>query len=295
MKEKKISIVIASKNAVHDLHGCLKSIEAVDVGCSHEVIVSDNQSTDGTVQMIRKEFPQVLLCTSDRDLSYTATINRGIERAKGRYILLVDSDVVVLRESTQRLLGFMEKNPEAGAAISKMVYPDGSVQLVARRFPRPENALFGRESLLTRVFPGNRSSNQYLMLSELNQPDPFEIDWGSAAFMMVRRETLDAVGGMDEQYLMYWADADWCRRIKGAGWKIYCIPDAAVIHDMRNESTKKKSLFMIKAFHKGVYRYFRKFYSPSPVHPLNFVAVVGLTLRAAMELFRNGLKPSDEN
>ena len=132
------------------------------------------------------------------------------------------------------------------------------------------------------------------MINELNQTEPFEADWTSSACMMIKRDALNDAGHLDEEYLLYWADADWCRRIKNCGWKIYCIPDSAVIHDMRNNGDKKKSYLMIKAFHQGAYRYFRKFLIKSPFNPLNLIAIVGLSGRATLHLLLNYTKSDKE-
>lgn len=133
------------------------------------------------------------------------------------------------------------------------------------------------------------------MIDELNQSEPFEADWVSAACMMLKRDVVEKAGLIDEGYLLYWADTDWCRRIKKCGWKIYCIPNSRVIHDMRNNSDKKKSYFMIKAFHHGAYRYYRKFHIRSPLNLLNFIAIVGLSGRAVLHLLLNSVKSDQKD
>ena len=290
MNNIKISIIIASRNAREDLKKCLSSIYDNCRKEAIEVIVSDNNSNDGSIEMLAKYFQQVKVCSSKHDISYPLTINRGIEASIGQYLLFLDSDVIIKKDTVPELAHFLDVHPEVGVAVSKMFYPDGTVQLMARRFPGPLNSLFGRQSLLTRLLPHNKISKRYLMVDELKKSEPFEVDWASLASMMIRRKVFDKVGLMDEGFLMYWMDADLCRRIRNDAWRIFCLPKAAVIHDMRNDPDKKKSYFMIKAFHQGVYRYFKKYYTKSSLHPLNLVVFVCLCTRAALQLFLNMMK-----
>jgi GT2 family glycosyltransferase len=294
MNSRRVSILIASRNAREDLKKCLNSIYDNYKEDDVEVIVSDNNSTDGTIDMLTEFFPAVRICRSEEPGSFASAINRGISASTGKFILCLDSDAVIQEKTIPELVNFLCAHPEAGVAVSKMYYPDGTVQLMARKFPGPLNSFFGRESLLTRVFPQNRISKRYLMVDELSSSEPFEADWVSAACMMIKRDVLDEAGFVDEGYPLYWADADWCRRIKDCGWKIYCVPDSRVIHDMRNNPDKKKSFFIIKAFHLGAYRYFRKFHVRSNLNPLNLIAITGLSGRAALHLLLNLFKSEDQ-
>jgi len=293
-KTKRISIVIATRNAKEDLRKCLDSIRKVGCAESLEVIVSDNHSQDGTGEMLKTTFPWVRHIYAVGDIRYSSAVNRGLRAASGDYILLLDSDVVLNQETLSVLVSFLEGTPRAGVAVAKMYYPDGTVQMMARKFPGIRNALFGRESILTRLFPRNPVSERYLMVDKLTKKEePFEADWASAACMMVRREVIDSAGCMDEGYMMYWADTDWCKRIGEKGWKIFVVPHASVIHDMRNNANNKKSMFMILAFHQGAYRFFRKHYTQSGFHPLNILAFSGLCGRAGLQLILNTMKRSE--
>ncbi len=286
-----VSIIIPSRNVKEDLKNCLTCIFDNYDKDEYEVIVSDSNSKDGTVKMIAEHYPRVKVQTSPEVGSYASSINRGIEAATGQYLLFLDSDAFVQKQTISGLLDFLKSHPEVGAVVCKTLYPDGSLQLMLRRFPTPLNSLFGGKTFLTRLFPGNKISRNYTMINEMEKTEPFEIDWASSACMMIRREILDNVGLMDEGYLMYWADADYCRRIKDNGWKIYYLPEISVVHFLRNTPDKRKSYFAIKAFHQGVYRYFRKHCTKSPFHPLNLVAFIGLSARAALQLLLNFLKP----
>jgi GT2 family glycosyltransferase len=198
--------------------------------------------------------------------------------------------VIVNERVVPELASFLESNPDVGSVVCKTLYPDGSLQWMVKRFPTPLHSFFGRETFLTRLFPNNKISREYLMLDKLQQAEPFEIDSASSACMMVRREVLNTTGLFDEGYPFYWADIDYCRRIRDCGWNICFVPGVSVIHDMRNNAGKKKSPFAIKAFHRGVYRYFWKHCTKSRYHPLNLFALVGLSARAGLQLLLNSFK-----
>ena len=285
-----ISIVIASRNTVDHLRKCLESIEKVYGNQKPEVIIADNDSSDGSVEMARENFTWAIVDESKETGCYASAVNRGARAASKEYILLLDSDAILLENTIPALVDFLSNNPKVGAAASKMFYPDGTLQLTTRKFPTPLNMLFGRETLLTRLFPKNRITRSYLMLDELNESKPFKIDWSSSACIMLRREVFNKADYWDEDFLLYWADADFCHRVTDAGYEIYCVPESQLIHDMRNDQGRKKSYFMIKAFHQGIFRYYRKHCTKSKFHPMNAVAFIGLSLRAGIHLLINSFR-----
>jgi len=290
MKDHKVSIIVPSRNTREDLNKCLRSVFEHYSDERVEVIVSDNNSSDGTIEMLRTDFAQVKLSRSEERGSYASAVNRGVRSATGEFLLFLDSDVIIQADTIPQLVDLLLTRREVGASVSKMFYPDGTVQLMARKFPTVLNSLFGRESILTKLFPGNRISRRYLMLDELSQNEPFGVDWASSACMMIKKSVIEKVGYFDEGFPFYWADADFCRRVKDSGFEICCVPKAGVIHDMRNEEGKKKSSYMIKTFHFGAYRYFRKYYVKSWLNPLNLLAIVGLSGRAALQILLNSVK-----
>jgi hypothetical protein len=163
------------------------------------------------------------------------------------------------------------------------VNPDGSPQHTARRFPNAANALFGRGSILTKLLPHNPISKRYLMSDSELLDEPYEVDTLSAACFMVRRTTTEEVGGLDENFFVYWCDTDWCYRIKQGGWKIFSLPTVEIIHN-ENSRTRHRKGRRVKGvvdFHRGVYRFYRKHYVRSAWSPMNLVAIVGLSVRAA--------------
>ena len=294
MANSKISIIIPSRNVRDDMKKCLNALVETCQRDGLEVIVTDSNSTDGTVEMLAEDFPWVIVNRCKEVGSYASSINRGLKEASGDYILFLDSDVIINEHVIPGLVDFMESNPDVGATVSKLCYPDGSLQMSTRKFPTPVSFAFGRETFLTRFFPNNPITKDYLMLDKLAQNEPYEIDWAASACMMVRREVVKTGCFFDEGYPFYWADADYCHYLHDKGWKIYCVADLSVIHDMRNDDSKKRSTFAIKAFHKGIYRYFKKHHTKSKLNPLNLIAFLVLGLRASILLLLNSFKPDGE-
>jgi hypothetical protein len=167
------------------------------------------------------------------------------------------------------------------------------VQQSARRFPRPINGLFGRQSLLTRLFPGNLMSRRYLLTDRMSADEPYEVEQISGACMLFRRDLIDHVGPWDEGYFAYWVDSDWCFRIQKHGWKVYCVPQALIIHHEQNHRGRKKSPRRIWMFHYGAYRFYTKNMTWGPLDPRAVFAVVALSLHGLFQLVQNLLLPTE--
>lgn len=287
-----LSVVIVNYNGGRLVLDCLDSLRAHPPRASFEIVVIDNASIDDSASRIAERFPEVRLIRLERNRGLTGGFNHGVTQSVGRYILSLDNDTVVLPDSLQPMVDLLERDPGCGACGSALVYPDGTPQQTARRFPHPLNGLFGRRSLLTKLFPGNPVSRRYLMTEDGPRDRPFEVDWLSTACMTVRREVIDKVGAYDESFFVYWSDTDWCRRIKGAGWSIVSIPDARVIHNenIKARHRQGRRIRSVLDFHRGAYRYFRKHDIRSPFSPLNLAAILGLSLRAALLLAADELR-----
>jgi len=214
------------------------------------------------------------------NLGFARANNRALAVARGRHVLLLNSDAEVLPGALDSLVTFLDANPRVGVAAPRLLNSDLSDQGTARAFPTPAAAVFGRKSWLTRSFPHNRWSTRYLTGRTCTDQKPFRVDWVSGACMMVRREAIDRVGSLDEGFFMYWEDADWCRRINAAGYDVMCLPAARVIHH-EGGSSRGQPARLVWAFHRSVYHYYAKHDAPQPWNPLRALAVAGLTGRAA--------------
>lgn len=284
---KMLSVIIVNYNTENLLHQCLSSVYGRNHQFPIETLVVDNGSLDGSVPMVRRDFPDVRLIENEENVGFARANNIGLEVARGDYVLLLNSDTKVLGDALPKLVTFLDTHSDVAVVSGRLVYPDFSDQGVARTFPTPLNAIFGRRSLLTRLFPNNKYSKRYMISRRNQSKEPFEVDWVSGACLMVRKKVIEDVGLLDERFFMYWEDADLCFRIKQKDWKIYCIPEAIVIHFEGKSSQKQKNSRMIIEFNKNVYRYYRKHYIKNLFGPKNLTVVLGLTARTLILLMAN--------
>jgi GT2 family glycosyltransferase len=281
---KKLSIVIVNYNTKILLHQCLSSLYDQKHPFSFDVIVVDNNSNDGSVDMVMEIFPHVYLIENKENMGFARANNTGLKMARGEHVFLLNSDTKMIADALDKLVDFLDRHKEAAVVSPRVIYPDFSDQGVARTFPTPINALFGRRTILTRLFPNNRYSKKYLVSRRHGSNEPFQVDWVSGACLMVRRKIIEEIGYLDEKFFMYWEDADLCYRIKQRGWRIYCVPQAKVIHYEGKSSHTKLSNRLIIEFNKSVYRYYRKHHIKRFFDFKNVVAIFGLTLRTIVLL-----------
>jgi len=278
-----LSIITINYNSGDLLLECLRAVFENTLDVRFEYFVVDNASRpDGTLERIERQFPQVRLLRNATNLGFAAGCNVAIQRATGRFILLLNPDTAVQFQVLDRMVRFLDDNPGVAVLGSPLVGPDGRDQGVAGRgFPTPLAALFGRTTMLTRLFPRNRLSSKFSSSRDPSRREPSEVDWVSGACMMVRRDAIDQVGLLDPVYFFMWEDADWCFRLKRAGWRVYCSHEAGVVHrEGSSRSRSWRALWLATVgFHRGAYRYYRKHINPRPFGAVQLVVVAGLTAR----------------
>jgi GT2 family glycosyltransferase len=224
-----LSVVIVAWNAKHYLELCLESLESAPPRRSMEVIVVDNASADGTSEMIEARFPWVKLIKSDENLGFAKGNNVAIRQCQGRYIALVNPDVIVLPGCLDALADFLDQNPKVGNVGPRVFNPDMSQQSTCRRFPNLWNNFCDAAGLAT-SFKGSRFwAGEHMFYFPHDRMITVDVLVG--CFSMIRRETFDGVGLLDENLFMYGDDVDWCRRAWNAGWKVVFFPGARAIHD----------------------------------------------------------------
>jgi hypothetical protein len=257
-----LSVVIVNWNVRELLRGCLKSVLTSKQlgGLAMEVIVVDNASSDGSVEMIRREFSEVKLIANERNLGFTGGNNQGIAASRGRYILLLNPDTEVIGDALVEMVKYMDANPDVGALGPKLLNPDGSVQSSRRRFPTPATA-FLESTFLQWWFPRNRAVRLYHILDR-SDDETQEVDWVTGACILIRREAIEEVGLLDAGFFMYSEELDWCRRARGKGWKVVYLPKAKVIHYGARSSEQVKPFQHIQ-FQRSKIRYFRKYHGRS--------------------------------
>jgi O-antigen biosynthesis protein len=231
-----VSVVIVSYNVSSFLDQALITLARAIGGLEAEVFVVDNDSADDSVAMVRDRHPWVNLIESGGNIGFARANNLALAHALGRYVLLLNPDTVVRPDTLSTMVRFLDTHPESGAAGCKVLNPDGTLQLACRRgFPTP-GAAFYKLIGLSGLFPRSRTFGAY-NLTYLDPDETAEVDALSGSFMMIRREALDQVGFLDEDFFMYGEDLDLCYRIKNAGWKINYVPDTEIIH-FKGESTR---------------------------------------------------------
>lgn len=244
MKNSDLSIIILNFNTKALLRGCLRSVlKSEKNGFQYETIVVDNASVDGSAAMVRKEFSQVKLICSKKNLGFAAGNNLALSHISGRYVLFLNPDTIVFPNTFKEMIKFMDSHPQTGAATCRVEFPSGKLDEACHRgFPTPWNA-FCHFSGLERIFPKSRLFAGY-SLGWLSLNKVHEIDSGVGAFLIVRKEAGDQIGWLDEDYFWYGEDLDFCYRIKKAGWKIYYVPRVKILHykgvsaGIRKESQK---------------------------------------------------------
>jgi GT2 family glycosyltransferase len=248
-----LSISIINWNTRDLLASCLESVEQNHNGLNVEVIVVDNASTDGSQEMVQKQFPNVLLVQNQENLGFARANNLAIEQSRGRYIMLLNSDTLLQPGSLHVMVSFMDSHPEVGIVGAELLNIDGSLQPSWSRFP----------TILSEVLGVNfRSRKRYV---SHNSTLAYQVDWVGGACLLIRHTAMNQVGLLDERYFMYSEELDWCYRAKQLGWLICYLPGAKVVHiggqssrlasqQMKVELYRSKLLFFCK--HQGRQRAF---------------------------------------
>ncbi len=231
-----LSICIVSWNVRDDLLACLDSIYSGAGDLSVEVIVVDNASADDTALATAQRYPQVRVIENEDNRGFAAGCNQGIEQATGRYILLLNPDTLVPPEAPQQMVNFADQHPEAGIIGPKLLYPDGRLQYSCRHFPTITAAIF-RNTFFGRVMPRAASVADYLM-SDWDHNEVRKVDWVSGACMLLRRELIEQIGLLDEQFFWGSEDVDYCWRAHKAGWQVLYTPQPEIIHAVGRSSNQ---------------------------------------------------------
>ena len=250
-----LSIIIVSWNAKNHLVNCLNSLVENQDGYTQEIIVIDNDSSDGSPEKIEKEFPQVKLIRNQENLGFSKANNIGIKKSVGRYICLVNSDIIVLDGCIDGIIKFMDGNPSVGIVGPRVLNPDRSLQVSCRHFPSIWNKLCQAVGL-NKIFPKSPFFSDWFM-DYWNHDSIRGIDVLSGCFWMVRKEALVDVGLLDESFFIYGEDIDWCKRFHQKNWGVMFYPRAEAIHFGGASSNNAPIRFYIE-MQKADLQYWRK-------------------------------------
>jgi len=257
-----ISIVIVTFNNRPIIRRCLQTLSASLEGYSSQLCIIDNQSHDGTAELLQSpnfwkpfSFDAVEELYNSKNLGYTKGINQGLERATGRHILLLNPDIVFQGKIFASLFDILQ-NENIGVVSPQFRYPDEAIQPSCRRFPTKLDVLFEFFGL-TRVFSQSAFFNAWRM-PDFDHQHSRDVHQPQGAFLLMRNEVLDKVGFLDELFPMFFSDVDWCRRVITDNWRIYFFASDFVYH-IRGASVNQKRARMIVSSHKSFVDYFRKY------------------------------------
>jgi len=284
-----LSICIVTYQARQYLRACLESIYANPPNGKFEIIVVDNHSNDGTVDMLKSEFPEVQVMENPENQGYTVPMNRALKRAQGRYLLQLNPDTLVHPHAFDRLITFMENRPEAGICGPKVLNEDGTLQKPCRRGEARPWAVFSYFSGLSSLFPRSKLFGGYL-LNYLDEDQIHTVDGVSGSCMLIRREVIDQIGYLDERFFAYQEDADFCFRARQAGWKVYYVPTAQITHFGGRGGSRVQPYRSIIEWHRSYWLYYRKNLAKDYCFLFNWLyylaMLVKLVLSLSINLFR---------
>ncbi|HRK28343.1 MAG TPA: glycosyltransferase [Chitinophagales bacterium] len=284
----KLSVIIVNYNVKYFLEQALLSVRRALEGLSAEVIVVDNNSVDGSVEMVRQKFEEVVLIANSKNVGFSAANNQAIRIAKGEYILLLNPDTVVEEDTFAKTIGFMDTHPQAGALGVKMYDGKGVFLPESKRgLPTPATAFY-KMTGLSALFPHSKIFNHYY-LGHLNNNEVHEIEVLSGAFMLLRKSVLDKIGLLDETFFMYGEDIDLSYRVIQSGYRNYYYPHTRIIH-YKGESTKKGSLNYVKLFYNAMIIFARKHFTTQKAQLYVWGIQMAIYLRAALAVVEQLVK-----
>lgn len=285
---KKLAIIIVNYNVCYFLEQALKSVQKAIVDIDAEVFVVDNNSIDNSVALVKEKFPSVKLIENKENVGFSKANNQAIHASNAEYVLLLNPDTVVERNTFEKCIEFMDNHPDAGGLGVKMV--DGKGQFLPeskRGLPTPSVAFYKISGLST-LFPKSKTFGQY-HLGYLSNDETHQIDVLSGAFMLMRQETLDKTGLLDEDYFMYGEDIDLSYRITQAGYKNYYFPHARIIH-YKGESTKKTSINYVFIFYRAMIIFAQKHFSNQNAKLFSGIINAAIYAKASFDITINFIK-----
>jgi GT2 family glycosyltransferase len=283
-----LSIIIVNYNVKHFLEQCLHSVLKASQNITTEVFVVDNNSVDGSAQLVKEKFPQIHFIENKENVGFSKANNQAIKLAKGKYILLLNPDTVVEEDTFSKVINFMNNHSDAGGLGVKMIDGKGTFLPESKRgLPTPWVAFYKMFGI-SNLFPKSKKFGKY-HLSYLHETEIHEVDVLAGAFMLLRKETLNKIGLLDETFFMYGEDIDLSYRITLGGYKNYYYPETTIIH-YKGESTKKGSLNYVKVFYNAMIIFARKHFSGGRANVFSVLIHLAIYFRAFLSVASRILK-----
>ncbi|NLN98029.1 MAG: glycosyltransferase family 2 protein [Eubacteriaceae bacterium] len=282
-----LSIIIVNYKTLELTDQCVRSIKEANMSdLSYEIILVDNASLDGSLEALKEAHPDCIFIENKENLGFSKANNQGLRIAKGRYLLLLNSDTIVETLTLKQCVAFLEHHSGVDVLGCKVVLEDGSLDPACKRsFPTPANSLYHFLGLGKR-FPKSRRFGEY-NLTYVDEDSIFSVDCIMGAFMMMRREILNTVGYLDEDYFMYGEDIDWCYRMKQAGHQIIYYPKVKVFHYKKASGIGKRNPKVISAFYDSMGIFFKKHYHNQYSPLLTALVLSGTKVLKGIALIKN--------
>jgi len=251
-----VSIVFTQWNVRDMLRDCLRSVKDKTKGLTYELIVVDDGSTDGSADMVRAEFPEVKLCVNPSNIGVAKSYNKGVALSRGRFIQMLNTDMLLVNNALRILLDFLEGHPEAGACAGKLRNQDMTTQVSYGAFPGLLQA-FGEAFALKHLLPVIHWPQAGVCPAE-DIVTPIEAQYLSGADMLIRREVIDRIGFFDERYTSYCEETDFCYRIRHeTDWRLFYVPQAEIIH-FGGQSFNAVPEYRLRLMYSGYNKFFTK-------------------------------------
>ncbi len=277
-----VSVIIVSWNVRDRLADCLDSLRLDELrasGLNVEVIVVDSGSSDGSAEMVKARFPMARLLQQTDNIGFSAGNNIGLKAAAGRALFLLNPDTLVHGDALAQMVGYLDTHPDVGAVGPHTRNPDGTTQSTHRRFPTFATALF--ESTWLQPFAPRHVLDRYYA-ADIPTDSVADVDWVQGSALMIRCATYEQIGGLDEQYVMFSEEMDWCRRAKAAGWRVVYMGTAAITH-YGGQSTDQATARRHIHFQQSKLRYFAKYHGPLAAMLLRIFLIVSYVQQWAAE------------
>lgn len=251
-----LSNIIISYNNSAVIVDCIDSIYKTVKGIEHEIIVVNNSASDDGIKAVKQNFSKTKLIQNEINVGFAKANNQAAKLAKGDILLFLNPDIILTGGAVSSMLTYYNSNQNIGVLGPKMFNIDGTLQYSCRSFPGVWTGLFNRYSLMSKLFPNNRYTKNYLLV-DFDHNETKEVDWLSGSCMMISRSIFLKVGLFDENYFIFNEDVDLCKRIKTHGYKIIYYPNSKVYHHITSSNARVSSKVIIKR-HLGMSYYFKK-------------------------------------
>jgi N-acetylglucosaminyl-diphospho-decaprenol L-rhamnosyltransferase len=282
-----VAAVIVNYNAGAELRAALQSIANELAGRPWDAVVVDNASADGSASAASAFAPNVRLLRNAENVGFARGVNRGLRETTAPLVLVMNPDCRLLPGAVKGLEAELARFPACAVVGPRILDPDGSVQGSARGDPDMLTGLFGRSTLVRRLLPGFPAARRNVVSGAAvsSGKSSVEVDWLSGACMLARRRPLEAIGGFDERYFLYWEDADLCRRLRASGHAVRYVPGATAVHRVGHSSRTARAP-AIRAFHASAYLYYATHVAPGRFSVKRAVARALLAARCRVSLLR---------